>query len=68
MGVGNFNRLVVELVQEEENKIICIARTDDSTGKTLDRGRDGEEDLGHQGDSRKGLRSRIRHYSKELTP
>ena len=30
----NINRLAVVLVQKEENKILCIARTDDSTGKT----------------------------------
>ena len=33
-GSSSVNRLAVVLVQKEENKILCIARTDDSTGKT----------------------------------
>ena len=33
-GFGSVNRLAVVLVQENENKILSIARTDDSTGRT----------------------------------
>ena len=33
-GFSSVNRLAVVLVQKEENKILCIASTDDSTGKT----------------------------------
>ena len=33
-GFSSVNRLAVVLVQKEENKILCIARTGDSTGKT----------------------------------
>ena len=32
-GFGKVNRLAVVLVQEEENKILCITKTEDSTGK-----------------------------------
>ena len=33
-GFNSVNRLAVVLVQKDDNKILCIARTDDSTGKT----------------------------------
>ena len=32
-GFNSVNRLAVVLVQKDDNKILCIARTDDSTGK-----------------------------------
>ena len=32
-GLGKVNRLAVVLVQEEKNKILCVTKTEDSTGK-----------------------------------
>ena len=33
-GFGKVNRLAVVVAQEEENQLLCVTKTDDSTGKT----------------------------------
>ena len=33
-GFGKANRLAVVVAQEEENQLLCVTKTDDSTGKT----------------------------------
>ena len=45
-GFGKVNRLAVVAVQEKDNQLLCVTKTDDSTGKTEAEGK-ALEDWGH---------------------